>query len=259
MNATEFTTLLLFCAAMTFSPGPNTTLSTALAANLGLRRALRFCLAVPTGWSLILLASGLGLAALIARVPALRWAITLLGVAYMLWLAYRLSASARLAQADEARPGACRTLGVESENAPQRGQFLPDSPPHSGAMGQEAGKKWAAAAHSQPTIPKSDRLLGLGFWQGVALQFVNIKAWMLALTLSAGWVVNTAEQSAAIPAERLAIVSAVMLAFAFASNFTYALLGVLLRRWLAQGQRLLWFNRALALVLVATAVWMLRL
>ena len=55
--------------------------------------------------------------------------------------------------------GACRTLGVESENAPQRGQFLPDSPPHSGTMGQEAGKKWAAAAHSQPTIPKSDRLL----------------------------------------------------------------------------------------------------
>ncbi|MFZ5485866.1 MAG: HlyC/CorC family transporter [Pseudomonadota bacterium] len=57
--------------------------------------------------------------------------------------------------------GACRTLGVESENAPQRGQFLPDSPPHSGAMGQENGKKWAAAAHSQPTIPKPDRLLGV--------------------------------------------------------------------------------------------------
>ncbi len=55
--------------------------------------------------------------------------------------------------------GACRTLGVESENVPQRGQFLPDSQPHSGAMGQEDGKKWAAAAHSQPTIPKSDRLL----------------------------------------------------------------------------------------------------
>ena len=55
--------------------------------------------------------------------------------------------------------GACRALGVESENAPQRAQFLPDSPPHSGAMGQEDGKKWAAAAHSQPTIPKSDRLL----------------------------------------------------------------------------------------------------
>ncbi|MFZ5487529.1 HAD-IA family hydrolase [Extensimonas perlucida] len=57
--------------------------------------------------------------------------------------------------------GACRALGVESENAPRRDPFLPDSPPHSGAMGQEAGEKWAAAAHSQPTIPKSDRLPGL--------------------------------------------------------------------------------------------------
>ena len=56
---------------------------------------------------------------------------------------------------------ACRTLGVDSVKVPQRGPFLPDSPPHSGSMGQEAGKKWAAAAHSQPTIPKSGRLLGL--------------------------------------------------------------------------------------------------
>ncbi|MBC7215921.1 MAG: hypothetical protein AB7E10_08380 [Burkholderiaceae bacterium] len=52
-------------------------------------------------------------------------------------------------------------MGVGNENAPLRGQFLPDSQPHSGAMGQEDGKKWAAAAHSQPTIPKSDRLLAL--------------------------------------------------------------------------------------------------
>ncbi|MBC7214435.1 MAG: hypothetical protein AB7E10_00920 [Burkholderiaceae bacterium] len=50
-------------------------------------------------------------------------------------------------------------MGVESENAPRRGQFLPDAQPHSGAMGQEVGKKWAAAVHSPPTIPKPDRLL----------------------------------------------------------------------------------------------------
>ncbi|WP_275852331.1 hypothetical protein [Extensimonas sp. H3M7-6] len=62
----------------------------------------------------------------------------------------------------ERRLAACRTLGVESENGPQRGQFLPDSQPHSGTMGQEDGKKWAAAAHAQPTVPKSDRLLGHG-------------------------------------------------------------------------------------------------
>jgi len=55
---------------------------------------------------------------------------------------------------------ACRTWGVESENRPQRAQFAPDSPPHSPAMGPEDGEKWAAAVDLQPTIPKSDRLLG---------------------------------------------------------------------------------------------------
>ena len=48
----------------------------------------------------------------------------------------------------------------------------------------------------------------------------------------------------------------VMLFFGFASNFTYALIGSLLRGWLAQGQRLLWFNRVMAAALVATSAWM---
>ncbi|MDZ4123587.1 MAG: LysE family translocator, partial [Hydrogenophaga sp.] len=39
MNAAEFSALLVLATATSFTPGPNTTLSTALAANLGLRRA----------------------------------------------------------------------------------------------------------------------------------------------------------------------------------------------------------------------------
>jgi threonine/homoserine/homoserine lactone efflux protein len=202
MSPTELTALLVFCTAMSFSPGPNTTLSTALAANLGLKRALRFCVAVPTGWTLLMLGSGLGLGALVLGVPALRWGVKAVGVAYMLWLAWKLSHAAQLAQVDAAR-------------------------------------------------------LNVGFWQGVGLQFLNIKAWMLALTLTAGWVVNAAGQPSSNPGERLAIICAVMVGFAFTSNFTYALVGSLLRQWLAQGRRLLWFNRLLALVLVATALWML--
>jgi len=201
MSATEVTALLLFCTAMSFSPGPNTTLSTALAANGGLRRALRFCVAVPTGWTLLMIASGLGLGALVLGVPALRWAVKGVGVAYMLWLAWKLAAAGQLAEVDERR-------------------------------------------------------LRVTFWQGVGLQFVNIKAWMLALTLTAGWVVNAAGQPASNPGERLAIICAFMLVFAFTSNFLYACIGSMLREWLAQGRRLLWFNRMLALVLTGTAAWM---
>ena len=196
MTWQEFSALLALATAMSFSPGPNTTLSTALAANRGLRVALRFVCAVPVGWGALLLLCSAGLGALIVAAPMLRLAIKVTGIGYLLWLAYKLSRSARLAEANAAQ-------------------------------------------------------LNVGFWQGAALQFVNIKAWMLALTIVAGWVAGRDDGLT-----RLAIVVPVMLAFALASNFAYAAMGALLRNWLAQGNRLLWFNRCMALVLVATAAWM---
>ena len=62
MPPAELTALLLLSTAASFSPGPNTALSTALGANLGLRHALRFVCAVPVGWGLLftLCAAGLG-------------------------------------------------------------------------------------------------------------------------------------------------------------------------------------------------------
>ena len=71
-----------------------------------------------------------------------------------------------------------------------------------------------------------------------------------ALSVTAGWVLPGPV------GERLLWVLPTMAAFAFTSNFTYALVGALLRGWLAQGTRLAWFNRGMAAVLVLTAVWM---
>ena len=133
--------------------------------------------------------------------PLLGWAVKIVGVAYLLWLAFKLSRSRQLGEADAAR-------------------------------------------------------LQVGFWQGVALQFVNIKAWMLALAIVGGWIAGRAD-----PGQRLAVVVPTMLVFAFASNLLYATLGSLLRDWLrgplGSGKRLLAFNRVMAAVLVATALWML--
>lgn len=196
MPLSEFTALLLLATAMSFTPGPNTTLSTALAANRGLPHALRFVCAVPVGWSALLLLCAGGVGALVLAVPLLRLAIKAVGIGYLLWLAWKLSQTARLADADSTR-------------------------------------------------------LNVGFWQGTLLQFVNIKAWLLALTIVAGWIAGRDDAL-----QRLAAVLPVMLLFAFFSNLAYAATGALLRRWLAQGQRLLWFNRAMALVLVLTALWM---
>jgi threonine/homoserine/homoserine lactone efflux protein len=200
MNSSEFTALLVLASVASFTPGPNTTLSTALAANLGLKRSMRFVLAVPLGWGLLLSICAGGVGALLLAVPALRIGIQSLGVAYLVWLAYKLARSTTLAQVDAAQ-------------------------------------------------------LQVTFWQGVALQFLNIKAWMLALTVVAGWVAGHADAI-----ERFAIILPLMLAFGLTSNLTYALIGSLLRNWLGgphgSGERLRWFNRFMAVILLLTAVWM---
>ncbi|MDB5964774.1 MAG: hypothetical protein JWQ72_1274 [Polaromonas sp.] len=201
MTWQEFTALLMLATAMSFTPGPNTTLSTALAANHGLRRALPFVLSVAVGWGALLTLCTLGLGALVLAVPLLGWVVKGVGVAYLLWLAFRLAAARRLGEADAAR-------------------------------------------------------LNIGFWQGAALQFVNIKAWMLALAIVSGWIAGREHGG-----ERFAVVLPTMLAFALCSNLTYALVGSLLRDWLAgpagSGRRLVLFNRVMAGELADTAVWML--
>jgi len=202
MSTDEFAALLAFATAMSFTPGPNTLLSTALAANHGLARAWRFIVAVPAGWTLMMLACGLGLGALLMAWPWLRAGVQGLGVAYLVWLAWKLARTRELA------PAAAGTATV-------------------------------------------------GFWQGVALQFLNIKAWMLALALAAGWVATSAGRATTNPGQRLAIVCGVMVVFALTSNTAYALAGSLLRRVLGSGPRLLWFNRAMAALLIATAAGML--
>jgi threonine/homoserine/homoserine lactone efflux protein len=200
MSATEFTALLVLATAMSFTPGPNTTLATALAANHGFKHALPFVCAVPVGFGALLCVCALGLGAMVLALPLLGWGVKLAGVAYLLWLAWKLTQTAHLAQADAAR-------------------------------------------------------MDVTFWQGAGLQFMNIKGWMLALAIVGGWIVGRGT-----PLARLAIVLPVLVVFTFASTLSYALVGSLLRGWLAgpqgSGARLRWFNRGMAAVLALTAAWM---
>jgi threonine/homoserine/homoserine lactone efflux protein len=198
LSPEELTALLVLSTAASFTPGPNTALSTAIAANQGLRSAMKFIVAVPVGWGLLLTLCMVGVGQLLLAVPTLRWFIMLGGTAYLLWLAFKLWGTQQLAQADTQR-------------------------------------------------------LNITFFQGVAVQFLNIKAWMLALSVVAGWVVGKDN-----PLERCLFLLPIMMSFGLFSNLAYALVGSLLRDWLSHGSRLLVFNRCMALALILTAFWMLR-
>ena len=205
MSSQELSALLVLATAMSFTPGPNTLLSTTLAAQWGLRRTWAFLFAVPVGWTLLMLACALGLGTLLTTLPVLRSVVRWLGLSVLLWLAWKLWRT---------RPQPGLGLGQTTSN------------------------------------------LHVGFVQGVMLQFVNIKAWTLALALTAGWVTPTSVGGAEQFSQRLGLVLVVMALFAFFSNLTYALIGASLRTWLQQGKRLLAFNRGMALLLAATALWM---
>lgn len=202
MSLRELIALIVFCAVMTFSPGPNTMLTTAIASNEGLRKVIPFTLAVPFGWLLILLITGFGIGTLVIQLPILRWLIQIAGCAYLLWLAFLLS-----------------------------------------------------RRHELQTIEPSK--LQITFIKGVALQFLNIKVWLLAVTVTSTWIIHAEGQVSLNQHERLALASFVVMFFAFASNFSYALIGALVRNWLVHGKRLLIFNRILAALLAATAIWTL--
>jgi threonine/homoserine/homoserine lactone efflux protein len=206
MPVSELTALLLLSTVTSFTPGPNTTVSTAMAANFGLRRAMPFVCAVPIGWGLLFSLCAAGLGAVVLVVPLLRLGVQGLGMAYLLWLAFKLAGTKSLAQTDTA-------------------------------------------------------VLEVGFRQGVLLQFVNIKAWMLALTVVGGWLAGREDVL-----ERFALILPLMIAFGFVSNLFYAVLGSIAREWLSgpvqeglpTGLRLQWFNRVMAALLVLTALWMAR-
>ena len=97
----------------------------------------------------------------------------------------------------------------------------------------------------------------VGFKQGVMLQFVNIKAWFLALSVVSGWVIGHNDTIT-----RLLETLPIFMFFGLTSNLTYAWIGASLRHWLRgpndTAQRLQRFNRIMALALLGTVVWMVR-
>ncbi len=89
--------------------------------------------------------------------------------------------------------------------------------------------------------------LRFGFVQAVLFQWVNPKAWLLALSIAATWV------RPEVPAgPQLAVIGAVFLVVGPPCNVPWALLGHGAARVLGQGWRMRAFNIAMAVLLVVS-------
>ena len=181
--------LVTFAFVTSITPGPNNLMLLASGLNFGIRRTVPHMLGIGIGFTVMVLAVGLGLSGVFRAAPLLYEALKWVGAAYMLWLAWRIA--------------------------------------HAGPV--EEGME----ARGQP----------MSFLAAAAFQWVNPKAWVMAVTANATY-------AAAGSITGVAMVAGVFGLVNLPSVSVWAAFGAGLRRVLANPRHVAWFNRAMAALLV---------
>ena len=101
-----FLALLVFAFVASVTPGPNNLMLLASGVSFGLRRTLPHLLGVGLGFAVMVALVGLGLGRVVAAWPPVYTAMKVAGVAYLLWLAWKLAGAGAVRMEDgEARQG----------------------------------------------------------------------------------------------------------------------------------------------------------
>lgn len=186
--AFQFIPFLTFAVAASVTPGPNNVMVAAAAANFGIRAALPMILGIALGFCLMVLVMGLGLAGPLADYPQVHRVLRWVGIAWMLYLAWKIGNSG-----------------------------MPD---------------------------RSDAKAPLGIVGASLFQWVNPKAWLLALAVATTW--TSATEPVAPQVAQMALVFFIV---SLPSNMVWAWIGVSAARLLHSASRLRWFNIVMAVLL----------
>ncbi|MEC9345869.1 MAG: LysE family translocator [Pseudomonadota bacterium] len=106
MHTEALLALAAFAFTASITPGPNNTLLLASGANFGLARTVPAMLGVNVGFGFMIFAVGLGAGTLFTTLPWIQPALRVAGVAFLLWMAWRIATAAPM----ERRDGAGRPL-----------------------------------------------------------------------------------------------------------------------------------------------------
>lgn len=85
--------VLFFAFSTTITPGPNNVMIMSSGVNHGIRASVPHWLGICLGFPLMVLLVGLGFGVVFERYPHLHQLIKVLGVAYLLWLAWRIASA----------------------------------------------------------------------------------------------------------------------------------------------------------------------
>ncbi len=91
--------VLMFAIASVITPGPNNVLVFNSALHRGLRKTLPVYAGICLGFPLLFIIVGLGLGEIFMLYPALHWVLKIIGVGYLLFLAYKIASLSRTTKA----------------------------------------------------------------------------------------------------------------------------------------------------------------
>ena len=191
MSADLLAALVAFAFVTSITPGPNNLMLLASGVNFGFRRTLPHMLGVGLGFVVMVIGVGLGLGRVFEMYPSVYVALRVIGVAYLLWLAWALA--------------------------------------RSGPIGEGAHR-------GRP----------MTFIEAAAFQWVNPKAWVMAVSAIAAYT-RPDDFSASV-----LVVALVFGAVNIPSVGSWALFGVALRGLLTNPRTVRVFNVSMALLLVAS-------
>ena len=191
------TALAGFALVSSITPGPNNLMLMASGANYGFRRSIPHMLGIASGFVVMVCLVGVGLIGLFDAWPPAHTILTVVSVAYLLWLAWKIAHA----------------------SAPRRGEGT--------------GRPFT-------------------FLQAALFQWVNPKAWLMLITVVASYA-NPQQFVLSV-----AMIAVIFFLMGIPLISAWNIGGVALKGWLQQGQRLLRFNQAMAVLLLASMapMWM---
>ena len=221
----------LFMLVSSITPGPNNTMLMASGVHFGYRRTLAHLMGVQLGFGFMLIAVGLGLHTVLSQFPAFYEVVRFAGGAYMVWMAWSLASARPQVPSHAAQEGIMQNSAV---------------PP----------KQQADAVLSVHDVPQStdhahDEARPLGFWGAVLFQWVNPKAWVMAVTIMSAYVPPGAGLLQIAP---LGLMFAVL---GFPCSSVWVGFGSALRSYLQNPFRMRVFNCSMAAALLASLYPML--
>lgn len=190
MTYEQLIALATFAFVTSITPGPNNLMLMASGANFGVRRTVPHVLGVALGFVFMTASIGVGLAQALAAAPQLHAVLKVLGIAYLLFLSWRIA------------------------SAPPPGEVA------------RAGRP-------------------MTFLAAAAFQWINPKAWAMALTAVSVHAPSRTAGSVAVVAVVFGLVN-------LPSVGVWAVLGQRMRRVLTSPARLRAFNVLMAVLLVAS-------